>query len=73
MVLSDAEQTKRVSSSGTRFNRGNNVCLWYRGGAYINFDLAWPSSSIPDSFFPSNVTLYGESLDCLRGFGRTHN
>ncbi|KAH9935522.1 RlpA-like double-psi beta-barrel-protein domain-containing protein-containing protein [Fomitopsis serialis] len=29
------------------------------GGAYINFDLAWPSSSIPDSFFPSNVTLYG--------------
>ncbi|PCH43624.1 hypothetical protein WOLCODRAFT_138472 [Wolfiporia cocos MD-104 SS10] len=45
------------------------------GGAYINFDLAWPSSSIPADFFPSNVTLYGytdfgvwnisyQSVDC---------
>ncbi|KAF7306115.1 Expansin-like EG45 domain-containing protein [Mycena chlorophos] len=29
------------------------------GGHYINFDLAWPSSSIPDDFFPSNESLYG--------------
>ncbi|KAI0305458.1 RlpA-like double-psi beta-barrel-protein domain-containing protein-containing protein [Multifurca ochricompacta] len=28
------------------------------GGTYLNFDLAFPSSSIPDNFFPSNVTLY---------------
>ncbi|KAI0344706.1 hypothetical protein BDW22DRAFT_1354845 [Trametopsis cervina] len=30
-----------------------------QGGAFINFDLAWPSSSIPDDFFPSNASLYG--------------
>lgn len=30
-----------------------------QAGAFINFDLAWPSSSIPDDFFPSNVSLYG--------------
>ncbi|KAJ7072171.1 RlpA-like double-psi beta-barrel-protein domain-containing protein-containing protein [Mycena amicta] len=29
------------------------------GGQYINFDLAWPSSSIPDDFFPSNASYYG--------------
>ncbi|KAF8482653.1 RlpA-like double-psi beta-barrel-protein domain-containing protein-containing protein [Russula ochroleuca] len=28
-------------------------------GNYLNFDLAFPSSSIPSNFFPSNVTLYG--------------
>ncbi|KAG8970336.1 hypothetical protein FRC03_009609 [Tulasnella sp. 419] len=28
-------------------------------GAYLNFDLAYPSSAIPDDFFPSNVALYG--------------
>jgi len=49
------------------------------GGAYINFDLAWPSSSIPDDFFPSNATLYGytdfgvwnvsyQSVDCLESW-----
>jgi len=48
-----------------------------QGGAYINFDLAWPSSSIPDDFFPSNVSLYGytdfgvwnvsyQTVDCLQ-------
>ncbi|OSX66298.1 hypothetical protein POSPLADRAFT_1130776 [Postia placenta MAD-698-R-SB12] len=47
------------------------------GGAYLNFDLAWPSSSIPSDFFPSNITLYGytdfgvwnvsyESVNCLQ-------
>ncbi|KAH8119109.1 RlpA-like double-psi beta-barrel-protein domain-containing protein-containing protein [Phellopilus nigrolimitatus] len=28
-------------------------------GHDLNFDLAWPSSSIPDDFFPSNASLYG--------------
>ncbi|KAI0268753.1 RlpA-like double-psi beta-barrel-protein domain-containing protein-containing protein [Gloeopeniophorella convolvens] len=28
-------------------------------GAFLNFDLAFPSSSIPDDFFPSNQSLYG--------------
>jgi len=30
-------------------------------GNYLNFDLAFPSSSIPGTFFPSNVSLYGYS------------
>lgn len=30
-----------------------------RGGQYLNFDLAYPSSAIPDDFFPSNETFYG--------------
>ncbi|VDC06976.1 unnamed protein product [Peniophora sp. CBMAI 1063] len=45
-------------------------------GNYLNFDLAWPSSSIPDDFFPSNESFYGykdfgvwnisyQSVDCL--------
>ncbi|KAI5123055.1 hypothetical protein M0805_000490 [Coniferiporia weirii] len=25
----------------------------------LNFDLAWPSTSIPDDFFPSNESFYG--------------
>ncbi|EPQ57324.1 hypothetical protein GLOTRDRAFT_58604 [Gloeophyllum trabeum ATCC 11539] len=29
------------------------------GGAYINFDLMYPSSAIPDNFFPSNASYYG--------------
>ncbi|KAG9316281.1 RlpA-like double-psi beta-barrel-protein domain-containing protein-containing protein [Chiua virens] len=32
------------------------------GGAYLNFDLAWPSTSIPNSFFPSDAALYGMPL-----------
>jgi len=31
----------------------------YSAGAYLNFDLVYPSSAIPDDFFPSNVSLYG--------------
>ncbi|KIM92054.1 hypothetical protein PILCRDRAFT_57037 [Piloderma croceum F 1598] len=31
------------------------------GGHDLNFDLVWPSSAIPDDFFPSNETLYGAS------------
>jgi len=30
-------------------------------GNYLNFDLAFPSSSIPSNFFPSNVSHYGYS------------
>ncbi|KAA1474032.1 hypothetical protein DENSPDRAFT_780689 [Dentipellis sp. KUC8613] len=44
-------------------------------GNYLNFDLAFPSSSIPDDFFPSDQALYGytdfgvwnvsyQSVDC---------
>jgi hypothetical protein len=29
------------------------------GGHYLNFDLVWPSSAIPNDFFPSNASLYG--------------
>jgi len=28
-------------------------------GHDLNFDLVWPSSAIPNDFFPSNETLYG--------------
>jgi len=28
-------------------------------GAYLNFDLAYPSVAIPDGWYPSNVTEYG--------------
>ncbi|CAK5281603.1 unnamed protein product [Mycena citricolor] len=46
------------------------------GGQYINFDLVWPSSAIPNDFFPSNVSFYGysdfgvwnvsyQTVDCL--------
>jgi hypothetical protein len=28
-------------------------------GAYLNFDLAFPSSAIPADFFPSDVAVYG--------------
>jgi hypothetical protein len=31
----------------------------HRAGNYLNFDLAFPSTSIPDNFFPSNETYYG--------------
>ncbi|KAI0958572.1 hypothetical protein AcV7_004361 [Taiwanofungus camphoratus] len=55
-----------------------------QGGAYINFDLAWPSDSIPSSFFPSNVSLYGytdfgvwnvsyQSVDCLENWEGAKN
>lgn len=31
------------------------------GDHYLNFDLSWPSSSIPSTFFPSDPSLYGYS------------
>jgi len=31
----------------------------HRSGQYLNFDLAYPSSAIPDDFFPSDEELYG--------------
>lgn len=45
-----------------RIQNAHDTDLVCRGGQYINFDLAWPSSSIPDDFFPSNVSLYGYSV-----------
>jgi hypothetical protein len=36
------------------------------GGHDLNFDLVWPSSAIPDDFFPSNETLYGASSLLMR-------
>jgi hypothetical protein len=30
----------------------------FRAGHDLNFDLAWPSSAIPNDFFPSNVSFY---------------
>ncbi|KAI8993062.1 RlpA-like double-psi beta-barrel-protein domain-containing protein-containing protein [Trametes punicea] len=55
-----------------------------QGGQYINFDLAWPSPSIPDDFFPSNAALYGftdfgvwnvsyQSVDCLQNWAGAKN
>lgn len=34
----------------------------FRAGAFLNFDLAYPSSSIPDDFFPSDEALYGYTV-----------
>jgi len=39
-------------------------------GNYLNFDLAFPSSSIPSDFFPSNETLYGYT-DLVSGISVT--
>jgi len=47
-----------------------------QAGAYINFDLAWPSPAISNNFFPSNASYYGytdfgvwnvsyQTVDCL--------
>ncbi|KAH9931086.1 RlpA-like double-psi beta-barrel-protein domain-containing protein-containing protein [Epithele typhae] len=33
-----------------------------QSGQYINFDLAWPSKSIPDDFFPSDEAFYGDRI-----------
>ncbi|KAG8778006.1 hypothetical protein FRC16_003991, partial [Serendipita sp. 398] len=30
-----------------------------KAGHYLNFDLAFPSTSIPEDFFPSNESYYG--------------
>jgi len=53
-------------------------------GNFLNFDLAWPSSSIPDDFFPSNVSFYGytdfgvwnvsyQSVECETEWEGGHN
>lgn len=41
-------------------------------GAFLNFDLAYPSSAIPDDFFPSDVQLYGYSVCLLVIITRFH-
>lgn len=33
-----------------------------RAGAFLNFDLAYPSQAIPDDFFPSDEALYGYTV-----------
>lgn len=33
--------------------------IYFRAGHEINFDLVYPSPSIPSDFFPSNSTEYG--------------
>ncbi|KAF7376286.1 Expansin-like EG45 domain-containing protein [Mycena sanguinolenta] len=54
------------------------------GGQYINFDLAYPSSAIPDDFFPSNETEYGytdfgvwnisyQTVPCLSNWAGANN
>lgn len=35
------------------------------GGAYLNFDLAFPSQAIPSDFFPSNASYYGYTVSSL--------
>lgn len=45
-------------------------CFFLRGGHYINFDLVWPSPAIPDDFFPSNASLYGEFSRWCKATGR---
>lgn len=37
-----------------------NSKLKRSAGHQLNFDLAWPSSSIPDDFFPSDPSVYGD-------------
>ncbi|KAF8623100.1 hypothetical protein AX15_006511 [Amanita polypyramis BW_CC] len=54
------------------------------GGAYLNFDLAFPSSAIPSNFFPSDIALYGysdfgvwniayEEVSCMADWAGGHN
>lgn len=31
-------------------------------GAYLNFDLAFPSAAIPADFFPSDEAVYGYTV-----------
>ncbi|KDR75181.1 hypothetical protein GALMADRAFT_249136 [Galerina marginata CBS 339.88] len=53
-------------------------------GAYLNFDLAYPSKAVPDDFFPSNAAVYGykdfgvwnityQSVPCLDGWAGSNN
>jgi len=54
------------------------------GGAYLNFDLAFPSQAIPSNFFPSNASYYGytdfgvwnvsyETVACIPNWAGSHN
>jgi len=53
-------------------------------GAYLNFDLAYPSDAIPNDFFPSDEATYGykdfgvwnityESISCLPNWSGARN
>jgi hypothetical protein len=37
----------------------------FSAGAYLNFDLAYPSDAIPDDFFPSDKATYGYTVRLL--------
>lgn len=39
------------------YQPNSRVCC--SAGAYLNFDLAYPSDAIPDDFFPSDEATYG--------------
>lgn len=60
MVFCNSRQAESVSTAIMVIEFFDNSCVCCSGGQYINFDLAWPSSAIPDDFFPSNVSLYGK-------------
>jgi len=50
----------RTSSSST-VGVGVSISTRFTSAGHdINFDLVWPSSAIPNDFFPSNATFYGE-------------
>lgn len=42
-----------------------------RAGAYLNFDLAYPSQGVPNDFFPSDEAVYGYTVLVLF-FPETH-
>jgi hypothetical protein len=53
-------------------------------GAYLNFDLAYPSQGVPNDFFPSDEALYGytdfgvwnityQSVPCLDNWAGSNN
>lgn len=55
-----------------------------KGGAWLHFDLAWPSVAIPADWFPSNVSFYGytdfgvwnisyQSVSCIDDWAGGHD
>ena len=55
-----AQQRKSTRMFVTIANSYHNFLNFIKSaGAYLNFDLAFPSSAIPADFFPSDEDLYG--------------
>ena len=61
MVQCNSDGHEQVSETEATLDDEGDVLLC-SGGHYLNFDLSWPSSSIPSTFFPSDPSLYGMSL-----------